>query len=208
MGRRETGPHQAVHRTIVVVDVSGYGDARRTSGHRLVLRQALYQALRRAFADSGVTWKDCRHVDCGDGVLVLVPPGIPKGAIAASLPHALVRRLERHNAGHRTEEQLRLRMALHAGEVVHDEYGVTAPSINHAFRLLEAAQVKAALLASPTPLALITSAWFHEEVVRQTPSIDAAAFRPVEVAVKETYAIGWVTLPGAAAGSPAAPRQA
>ncbi|MEV4147197.1 hypothetical protein AB0J40_26265 [Amycolatopsis sp. NPDC049691] len=204
MGRREPGLRQAVHRSIVVVDVSGYGDARRTSGHRLVVRHALYQALRRAFADSGLPWKDCRHVDCGDGVLVLVPPGTPKGPIAASLPRALVRRLQHHNARHRAEEQLRLRMALHAGEVVHDEFGVTAPSINHAFRLLEAAQVKAALLTSPGPLAVITSAWFHDEVVRQTPSVDAAAFRPVEVAVKETRAIGWLTLPG----SPAVPGQA
>ncbi len=125
MGRRESAPRQAVHRTIVEVDVAGYGDVRRTSGHRLVLRQALYRALRRAFADSGVPWKDCRHVDCGDGVLVLVPPGIPQGPIAASLPRAPVRRLRHHNARHRPEEQLRLRMALHAGEVVHDEYGVT-----------------------------------------------------------------------------------
>lgn len=139
MGRRETGPHQAVHRTIVVVDVSGYGDARRTSGHRLVLRQALYQALRRAFADSGVPWKDCRHVDCGDGVLVLVPPGIPEWP---AHPRGRPRRVRR--------------------------YGPADP-----FRLPEAAQVKAALLSAPTPLALITSAWFHGEVVRRTPSIGA-----------------------------------
>ena len=64
--------------------------------------------------------------------------------------------------------------------------------------------MKAALLTSPGPLAVITSAWFHDEVVRQTPSVDAAAFRPVEVAVKETRAIGRLTLPG----SPAVPGQA
>lgn len=179
MSRREPGPCQAVHRTIVVVDVSGYGDARRTSEHRLVVRQALYQALRQAFGDSSVPWKDCLPIDCGDGVPVLVPPDIP--------------RLQHHNSRHPTEEQLRL--ALHAGEVVHDEFGVTAPSIDHAFRLLEAAQVKAALRSAPGPLAVITSAWFHDEVVRRTPPIDATAFRPIEVAVKETDAIGRPALP-------------
>ncbi|VVJ19913.1 Uncharacterised protein [Amycolatopsis camponoti] len=207
MGKRDPGPGQAVHRTIVAVDVAGYGDIRRTSTHRLVLRHALYQALRRAFADSGLPWKDCRRLDCGDGVLVLVPPEIPKGPTAASLPRALVHGLQRHNALHWPEERLRLRMALHAGEVVHDEYGVTGPSINHAFRLLEAAQVKAALASSPVPLAVITSAWFHDEVVRQSPAIGAAEFRPIEVAVKETYAIGWLALPGSAARSPSAPGQ-
>ena len=83
-----------------------------------------------------------------------------------------------------------MRMALHAGEIVRDEYGVTAPSINHAFRLLAAPPVKAAS-AAMGPLVVVASAWFHDEVVRQCPAIDPGAFRPVEVAVKETCAAGW-----------------
>ena len=37
-------------------------------------------------------------------------------------------------------------MALHAGEVNYDEYGVTAASINLAFRLLDAEELKDALV--------------------------------------------------------------
>jgi hypothetical protein len=182
----------------VAVDVAGYGDSRRTSPHRLVLRQALYQALQQAFGVARVPWQACQHIDCGDGVLVLVPPEIPKSALADSLPRALTDRLRRHNDLHPPEEQLGLRMALHAGEIVRDEYGVTAPSINHAFRLLAAPPVKAALAATG-PLVMVTSAWFYDEVVRQCPTIDSGAFRPVEVAVKETYAVGWLALPGTTA---------
>ncbi len=57
-------------------------------------------------------------------------------------------------------------MALHAGEVCYDEHGVTAASINLAFRLLEADPLRAALaMLAQGVLAVITSAWFFEEVV-------------------------------------------
>jgi tetratricopeptide (TPR) repeat protein len=85
-------------------------------------------------------------------------------------------------------------MALHAGEVHYDEHGVTAAAVNLAFRLLDASALKAALAGSPGVLAVIASSWFFEEVVRHGMA-DAAAYRPVEVAVKETTTIGWICLP-------------
>jgi hypothetical protein len=202
--RRDPTAYQAVHRTIVAVDVAGYGDYRRTSPHRLVLRQALYQALQQAFDVARVPWQACERIDCGDGVLVLVPPEIPKSVVVDSLPRELADRLRRHNDLHQPEEQFGLRMALHAGEIVRDEYGVTAPAINHAFRLLAAPPVKAALVTGG-PLAMITSAWFYDEVVRQCPTIDSSRFRPVEVAVKETYAVGWLALPATTARTATTP---
>ena len=84
-------------------------------------------------------------------------------------------------------------MALHAGEVHYDEHGVTAAAVNLAFRLLDAAALKAALASSPGVLAVIASSWFFEEVVRHSGA--AAAYRPVEVAVKETTTTGWICLP-------------
>ena len=59
-------------------------------------------------------------------------------------------------------------MALHAGEVNYDEHGVTAASVNLAFRLLDASALKAALAGSPGVLAVIASSWFFEEVVRHS----------------------------------------
>ncbi|MGD0068955.1 MAG: tetratricopeptide repeat protein [Streptosporangiaceae bacterium] len=84
-------------------------------------------------------------------------------------------------------------MALHAGEVNYDDYGVTGASVNLTFRLLEATALKAALAGSPGVLAVIASSWFFEEVIRHTP--EAASFRPVPVAVKETAATGWMWMP-------------
>ena len=149
--------------------------------------------LREAFGRAGISWDDCRHEDRGDGVFVLVPAEVPKGLLAESLPPALVTALRAHNAAHPGAEQIRLRMALHAGEVRYDEHGVTAASVNLAFRLLEAGALKAALAASPGVLAVIASSWFFEEVVRHSSA--APAYYLVEVAVKETTTTGWVCLP-------------
>jgi tetratricopeptide (TPR) repeat protein len=183
----------AVHRTIVVVDVEGFGDQRRTNRDQVAIRDGLYRAMQDAFGSAGIPWDDCGHEDRGDGVFVLVPAEVPKGLLAEALPSALVTALRGHNRGHPAAERIRLRMALHAGEVHYDEHGVTAAAVNLAFRLLDASALKVALARSPGALAVIASSWFYEEVVRHSAA--ASAYCPVEVAVKETTATGWICLP-------------
>ncbi|KAA2254062.1 hypothetical protein F0L68_31110 [Solihabitans fulvus] len=190
-----TESRSAVHRTILAVDVEGFGDRNRTTPHQVAVRQGLYRALDRAFRDAGMSLAECRHEDRGDGVFVLAPAQTPKGPFVESLPHALAEELRRHNATHRREERIRLRLALHAGEVAIDEHGATAGAINLTFRLLEARAVKTALAESPGVLAVITSEWFFDEVVRNSPVADPATFRPVEVTVKETSTVGWICRP-------------
>ena len=188
-------PQSAVHRTILVVDVEGFGNQRRTDPHRLMVRDGLYGALKRAFAKVNIRWDDCHREDRGDGVLVLAPPEVPKAVFVEALPHELVKALAEHNGTHCEQEQIRLRMALHAGEVSYDEHGVTATAVNLAFRLLDARQLKAALAESSGVLALIASSWFFDEVIRHAPASDPAAYRCVQVAVKETTTVGWIALP-------------
>jgi hypothetical protein len=186
---------RAVHRSIVVVDVEGFGDARRANWHQVVVRDSLYRAMEKAFGNAEIPWADCDHEDRGDGVFVLVPADVPKEAISESLPAALVAELDRHNGTHEAPEQIRLRMAVHAGEIRYDSHGTAAAAVNLAFRLLDAPALKAALASSPGVLAVITSSWFFDEVVRHSPASDATAYRRVRVAVKETTAIGWIHLP-------------
>ena len=183
----------AVHRTVVVVDVERFGDKRRTNAHQVAIRAGLYRVMRQAFGRAGISWDGCGHEDRGDGVLVLVPAEVPKGLLAESLPSALVAALRAHNGTHPGLERIRLRMALHAGEVQYDEHGVTAASVNLAFRLVEAGALKTALTRSPGVLAVIVSSWFFDEVVRHSDT--AAAYRHIKVAVKETTTIGWICLP-------------
>jgi hypothetical protein len=183
----------AVHRTIVVVDVEGFGDQGRTNADQVAVRAGLYRAMQDAFGRAGIPWDDCGHEDRGDGVFVLVPADVPKALLAQSLPPALVTALRAHNGEHPGPERIRLRMALHAGEVHYDQHGVTAVAVNLAFRLLDAAPLKAALASSSGVLAVIVSSWFFEEVVRHGDAVPG--YRPVEVVVKETTTTGWICLP-------------
>ena len=101
--------------------------------------------------------------------------------------------------------RLRLRMALHAGEVYRDAHGVAGAAVNNAFRLAEAAELRSALAAAPGVLALIVSDWFFSEVVRHDPAAEPGSYRRVQVNVKETAAAGWIRVPDPGAAAIAVP---
>jgi tetratricopeptide (TPR) repeat protein len=186
----------AMHRAILFVDVAGYGDQRRTNRDQVAVRHGLYAALWKSFTCAGLRWERCHREDRGDGLLILVPAEVPKELLTGPLPIELAAALERHNQGAPAEARIKLRAALHAGEVHHDEHGVAGTSINLASRLLEAEPLKQALRDSPGSLALIASEWFYDEVVRHHPESNPAAYRPACVSVKETRTSGWIHLPG------------
>jgi hypothetical protein len=184
----------AVHHSIILVDVEGFGARHRTRQDQGAIRHGLYQALQLAFSRSRICWDDCYHEDRGDGVLILVPPQVPKTVLAAGVPGELAAAVHSHNQVHDPNARMRLRLALHAGEVLHDAYGVTGTAVNLTFRLLEAGPLKLALAGSPGVLAVITSAWFYEEVIRHTGACAPATWRRVHVTVKETREDGWISL--------------
>jgi tetratricopeptide (TPR) repeat protein len=187
----------SVHYSIVLVDVEGFGSRLRTRTDQAAIRHGLYQALELAFTRSGVGWDGCYREDRGDGVLILVPPQVPKSVLAAGVPGELAVAVRAHNQVHDPDARMRLRLALHGGEVLHDAYGVTSTAVNLAFRLLEAGPLKQALAGSPGVLAVITSAWFYEEVIRHTEACAPATWRRAHVTVKETREDGWISLPDA-----------
>ncbi|WP_242907927.1 ATP-binding protein [Actinomadura terrae] len=194
--RRSGAPRPALHRAIFCVDIEGFGDWRRTNADQLTVRAALYAALRRAFTRAGVAWDgdEIYREDRGDGALILVSPEVPKHLLAAVVPQALADELAEHNRHAEPQVRLRVRVALHAGEVHRDDHGVAATSINFSFRLLEAAPLKEALRESSGTLVLIASEWFYTEVVWHDRA-DAALYRRVLVSVKETRAHAWICRP-------------
>jgi hypothetical protein len=188
-------PRAAVHRTILVVDVERFGDPRRTNPNQVAVREGLYRSVMQAFATAGISWEDCDQEDRGDSVFCLHTPDEHKGRFVESLPPALAKAVRLHNGTHSAEEQIRLRMALHAGEINYDDHGATGAAINMAFRLLEAPPLKDALAESPGVLAVIVSSWFFDEVVRHSRVADAATYRRITVSVKETTVPAWICLP-------------
>ncbi|HWM04922.1 MAG TPA: tetratricopeptide repeat protein, partial [Actinophytocola sp.] len=185
----------AVHRTIVVVDVTGFGDRRRTNRHQIVVRQALYDILERTFDEVGVSWAGCDHEDRGDGVLIVVPATVAKGAFVEALPKRLLAELDEHNRKHPVEERIRLRLSLHAGEIHYDDHGVVGRAVTLGFRLLDSPDFRDIAARSTGTLALIVSSWFFDEVVWHSAAADPAAYRRIRIIAKETDTDAWVRLP-------------
>lgn len=184
------------HKTVFTVDIKGYGSGERTRLNHVAMRAGMYDAVKRAFAVSDIPWDDSFRQDVGDSILLLVPGKVPKGAFAGPLPGALVAALEAHNALHPVEEHIELRLALHAGEVTFDEYGVAAGAVIQACRLLNAAPLKEALGRSRGPLAMICSDWFYTEVIKQRPEYAPETYRRITADVKEFSGVAWIRTPG------------
>jgi hypothetical protein len=159
------------------------------------MRDGLYKTLQQGFSNAGIPWEACHREDRGDGVLILAPPDVPKALFAEALPSELARALRDHNRTHDVEDGIRLRMALHAGEINYDQHGVVGGSISHAFRLVDSRPLKSALAQSHGAVAVIVSDWFFEEVVRHSPGADPGAYRRARVTVKDASTTGWIALP-------------
>ncbi|WP_410598235.1 hypothetical protein [Amycolatopsis sp. lyj-90] len=177
------------------MDVQGFGDRWRATPHQLAVRKGMYRALENAFNATGISWAECHREDRGDGLMVMAPSRAPKSLFVELFPHAVAAELRAHNATRPVEQQIRLRLALHAGEVVFDAHGVAGAAVDLTFRLLDAPALKQALAESPGVLAMVTSGWFFEEVVRNSPVADPAAYSRVRVAVKGTATIAWISRP-------------
>ncbi|MET8848502.1 hypothetical protein [Amycolatopsis sp. NPDC004625] len=188
---QQPGP-AALHRTIMAVDVEEFSSPWRTNADRLTVRSGLYEAVYYALLNSGVVWEDCHHADLGDGILVLAPSTYPKAVFSEQVVPVIARALIGYNEEHLPAEQIRLRLVLHAGEVTYDAYGATGQAIVHAFRLLDSPAIKQELAQSPGSLALITSAWFYDEVIRHSAVSQPDRYVRVMIHVKETVAPAWI----------------
>jgi class 3 adenylate cyclase len=190
--------YEAVHRTVLVFDIEQSNHPMRTNLDRVVIHEAMYAAVRAALPRVKYY-----HEDRGDGVLVLVPPEVPKGRLVSTLlarvEVALATHnaaMERQNASRAAATQVRLRIAVHAGEVTFDSHGVVGAAVDYTFRLAEAPPLKSALATSAGVCALIASRWFFEEVVYHHPDAHPELFRRIETKVKATLISAYIRVPG------------
>jgi hypothetical protein len=153
-----------VHRSIVVVDIEG--STRRTNPFKGEMRRILYTLLDQAMLMSGISSKHVERMDRGDGVLLLIRPDdeVPKTVVLGRLIPVLTALLLDYNASVALPDlQVRLRAAVHAGEVHFDGMGCYGDDVDVACRLLDSPALKRALKAAvDSPLALA----FSEEIFR------------------------------------------
>jgi hypothetical protein len=183
--------------SLFVCDVASFGDPARTDLDRHKVRTALYDALRRSFDDDGIPLRDCYREDRGDGALVAVPPSADTTVLLTSLTDRLRAEIRQHNDVSAVPAQMQLRLAVHTGVVRSDGEGLVGTAVNHAFRILEADQLRRVLRWTGADLALIASERVYEDVIRHGLGLaDPGEYQRIDVRVKETTTPAWIRVPG------------
>jgi class 3 adenylate cyclase len=137
--------------------------------------------------------------DRGDGMIVLVPASVSKVDLLDPFIPSLVTDLRAHNALVDPALRIRLRVAIHAGEVHRATPGWVGTDLNLACRLVDGQPLYLELARCPsTDLVLVVSTLIHEAVVRHAyRTIDPAAYLPVRVVLKEVDVPAWLLNPTA-----------
>jgi hypothetical protein len=183
---------------LIAVDIAGFTRPDRDDDVRMFMREELYRILERAFDGSGTPWTACFREDRGDGVLVVVPPGIAATGIIDPLPERLRSLIRRHNHVSCAAANIQLRMAAHLGPVNHDGHGFVGTDVDLLFRMLDARPLRQMLATTGADLALIVSDYVYRTIVSRHPSlVSPAAFWPVRLQVKYTRTQAWIYVPSA-----------
>ncbi len=184
------------HRTIVTVDIADFSNNQRMAIHQTEVRDGLYGVVKRAFDSVGIDYDRCYSEDRGDGMLILVPATFPKSELADKLPERLLSEIRRFNSTRVAEARMKLRVAVHAGDIRKDDHGWIGLPVIVAFRILDAHDAKVALRHSDGLLAMIASDHFYTEVILQDPGTAPEAYRQIEVLIKSFKGHAWLRLHG------------
>lgn len=186
---------EPVHRSIVAVDIESY--SKRLNPEQIDLRDGLRDVLSSAFEDAGISRESLRRQDQGDAELVLIRPAVPKTRLLSEFVSSIHSRLSRYNERQDKPDRMRLRMAIHAGEVHLDRTGFPGEAVVAATRLRDAAPLRRALALTPGDLAVIVSERIYHEIVRHRyPGIFTDEYREVIVREKSFRQRGWIRTPG------------
>lgn len=192
------GVADGVHCGLFSVDVANSGVTGHNSEAFVQFRRVLFQTLEESFMASGIDWYSCVRHDTGDGMIVVVPPQFRKSLLLNPLLQNFAMRLAERNRAASEGVRIRVRAAVHSGDVRIDEYGVTGRPKVLLARLLDAKPLREALAGSDpaVPLVVLVSDRFHDDVIDDGyPLLDPLVYHPVLVEVKETEVRAWLHIP-------------
>ncbi|WP_327312723.1 hypothetical protein [Streptomyces sp. NBC_01235] len=182
---------------IVVLDIERFG--RRTDPMQHWLREQLYAIVKKALEQAGIGSDDVEATcDRGDGCFLLLRPFVSKLDVTTRFLDALQTGLRGHAQRGNEETALRVRVALHAGEVSQDRRGWVGEALNTGCRLVDLDALRTTLAAaSRSGLALAVSPDWHAAVVRHDyPELPTSGFREVPFVAKEITSHAWLRVPG------------
>ncbi|NGO69044.1 hypothetical protein [Streptomyces boncukensis] len=183
---------------ILVVDIEQFG--RRRNPVQSWLREQLYEILDEAFDGAGIDHRaGPAPVDRGDGLFWLLPGSVPKEDLTGPFVDQLRQGLRAHARTSNAEGALRLRVALHGGEVGADGRGWVGADLNTACRMVDHQPLREALAAAEGAelVVAVSDEWHRKVISHGYPGIEPADYRPVRFDAKEIRAeTVWLRVPG------------
>lgn len=179
------------HHTIVVVDVEG--SSQLTNAEKPVVREELYRLLAASVRAVEVDWPDLVE-DRGDGAYLLFPAHVQKHTLLRAFAGELHRRLAQRSVA---DLPIRLRIAIHSGEVTPDRSGSSGLDVDAAFAMADSRLARDGLSVSRrAQLVIIVADSFYESVVLGQALIDPGKFRAYGIETKKGLRRVWLHLPG------------
>jgi class 3 adenylate cyclase len=188
---------RSVYRSMVLADVEDYSGPHRSDAVRARLRATLRRLIATALAAAGVTDSQYAAQTTGDGLLVTVDPTIGKPRILGEVVNVLTCGLREQNRSSSPDQRLRVRLVVHAADLLIDSDGPLGDQVNLAFRLLSAKSLRCLHRHTAGPLLLCVSDIVYRQVIaQQHEGLDPTRFEAVWLEAKNGWEIGWVCAPG------------
>lgn len=189
---QERGPE---HRSIMVLDICGFGRWRNRS--QLQVRTVLRTAVRTAFHRTRINWSRLSVEDCGDGMIILIPAAVSKADLLDPLIPTLTAIINHHNATVPVSQRVRLRISVHAGELHRDATGWVGTDLILACRLVNSPALYRGLQQTPTAdlIVAVSDTIYHGIVQHAYRHINPSTYTPHHVTVKEVDTRAWIHIP-------------
>jgi hypothetical protein len=161
-------------------------------------REGLRDIVGEALARTGIPDDAVQLQDRGDGFFGVVSAEVPAAEVVADLPRELRIALGAYNRTRNEAGRLRLRVALHQGQVVVDGTGFAGRASVVAARLVDAPALRRVIDGTPAAdLALIVSSDMFDATVRdRLRGLDPGEFREVHLDLPSFTGTAWVNVPG------------
>ncbi|EFC83431.1 effector-associated domain EAD1-containing protein [Parafrankia sp. EUN1f] len=190
--------------TVVAFETVSYSDL--TALGQKQLRDGVRRIIEDSLAEAGIP-RALQQQDRGDGYLMVFSAIVPKARIVADFVRELGIALNLYNATRNTRGRIRLRVAMHEGDILTDGTGWVGDAVVTCARLVDSAPIREVLADDQdADSALILSSEIFDSVVRpRLRGLSPGDFREVEVTVtaKRFSATAWLALPGR--GAPPGP---
>jgi hypothetical protein len=179
------------HRIGFGVDVVGY--SKRSTPAQAEIQDRVAALLEQVLHGIGLEVHDTDRQPAGDGVMVVLPPGAEAHRVLPGLLNGWRARLAADNAAH-PHDPIRLRMSAGSGPYTVAALGFAGRSIIEVGRLLDCAELRAAVAARPdADVVALVSDRLHADVVEEGyPGLALGQFERVPVAVKEYRGRAWL----------------